>query len=80
MLAKARLVSNKLKDTNVFKLKDFWKMGYYLRDLPQYNKKIVLDKINEYMSKSIEEKDPLKKMNYRSILPFAARLAELDKR
>lgn len=80
MLAKARLASINLKESHIFRLEDFWKMGYYLRDLPQDKKKTVLDKINDYMSKSIVETDPLKKMNYRSILPVAARLAELDNR
>ncbi len=80
MLAKARLVSVKLKNSSIFQLDDFWKMGYYLRDLPQAKKKKVMDKLNEYMIRSVVEKDPLRQMNYRSILPVAARLAELDNR
>ncbi len=80
MLAKARLNSIKLKDSRVFRLEDFWKMGYYLRDLPQSKKKKVMDRLNKYMIQSVVEEDPLKQMNYRSILPVAARLAELDNR
>ncbi|PKP31006.1 MAG: hypothetical protein CVT99_10970 [Bacteroidetes bacterium HGW-Bacteroidetes-16] len=80
MLAKARLAANNLKDAHVFRLEDFWKMGYYLRDLDSNKKRLVMGKIDDYMTKSILEINKLRKRNYRSILPVAARLAELDKR
>jgi CRISPR-associated protein Csm1 len=80
MLAKARLSANKLSDNNILRLDDFWKMGYYLRDLDANTKKDILKKTKQYISQSIQEKDNLKKRTYRKILPIAARLAELDKR
>ncbi len=80
MLAKARLAANSLKDATVFRLEDFWKMGYYLRELDTNAKDRIMRKLLEYMTKSIKTTDELQKRNYRSILPIAARLAELDKR
>jgi len=80
MLAKARLSANTISNFDAFKLEDFWKMGYYLRDLDEQSKSSILNKIDSNISKSIEEKDLQKKQNYRKILPLAARLAELDKR
>ncbi len=79
LLAKARLSANSVLDYSSFKLEDFWKMGYYLRDLK--DKHIILKLLEEYIENSIaEEKNNLLRRNYRKILPVAARLAELDHR
>ncbi len=78
ILAKARLTAVRGMDNKVG-LEDFWKMGYYLRDLKKDKDKIQKI-IHGNIIKSVNSPGELKKRNYRLITPVAARLAELDNR
>jgi len=79
MLAKARLSANNVVDYSAYRLEDFWKMGYYLRDAA--DKDIIIKRIEGYVARAIKAgNDTLTSRNYRKILPIAARLAELDHR
>ena len=79
LLAKARISANSVFDYSSFRLEDFWKMGYYLRDMK--DKHSIIKLLEEYIENSIAEKNnSLLRRNYRKILPIAARLAKLDHR
>lgn len=77
ILAKARNTALSIENYDRLKLDDFWKMGYYLRDIK--DKQLIKD-INEFIEKSINAEDELEKKSYKSILPIAARIVELNKR
>jgi|GEM_PF-1740337 len=78
LLAKARISANNIIDFNSLGLKDYWEMGYYLRDVKDKNKIIRI--IENNIVQSVESSDELDQQTYRKILPIAARLAELDSR
>jgi len=81
LLTKARNTINNIEDFRKLRLDEFWKLGYYLRDMKKENREEILKKLEHYISQSIKHKtDELTSSNYRKIIPIAARLAELDHR
>lgn len=78
ILAKARNTALSIENYDRLKLEDFWKMGYYLRDVK--DKQLIISEINKFIENSINAQEQLEKKSYRSILPMAARIVELNKR
>ena len=79
LLAKARNTAIKGINENKVDLKDFWEMGYYLRN----TNGTIFNDIKDYIFDSLDTTKAttdLQKRNYRLITPIAARLAEFDKR
>ncbi len=80
LLAKARLSAAQIQEYDKFKLEDFWKMGYFLRNVAPREKEMIMKKIEQYIEQSIGAKSAFERKSYRTILPLAARLAELHER
>ncbi len=88
LLAKARQRANSVMNRSGIRLSDYWEINYYMR--PPKSTKLkpwqkdkrnnLLKKYNKLLTKADKEKNPLFKRNYKLVFPFAARLAELDKR
>lgn len=80
LLAKARLSATQIQEYNKFKLEDFWKLGYFLRNVAAKDKERIMNKIEKYIEHAIATNDEFERKSYRTILPLAARLAELHER
>lgn len=80
LLEKTRMTIQSVENFTSFRLEDFWKLSYFLRNMRPQNSKEVLNWVKDDIERSAKELSPLEKKVYRLRLPMAARLAEFDQR